>query len=121
MTFSKFELTIWFSFFVGPYVKNQGYFALLHKSSGHRDTPHKTGTNPGKPGTYGHPRIEWIFLVIFENKFGRQRPADFVGTGGAPPPTKIDVQAYTHCTPGHTEAAVAWMCQEGITLYLACI
>jgi len=25
-------------------------FAILHKSSGHRDTPHKTGTNPGKPG-----------------------------------------------------------------------
>src|SRR6218665_3383931 len=30
--------------------KNRDYFAFLHKSSGHRDTPHKTGTNPGKPG-----------------------------------------------------------------------
>jgi len=31
-------------------VKNRDYFAFLHKSSGHRDAPRKTGTNPGKPG-----------------------------------------------------------------------
>ena len=32
------------------HVKNWDYFAFLHKLLGHRDTPHKTGTNPGKPG-----------------------------------------------------------------------
>ena len=45
MTLPRFELTI------SPHVKNRDYFAFLQKSSGHRDTPHKTGTN-------GHPRVK---------------------------------------------------------------
>ena len=47
MTLPRFELTISFPSW---HVKNRDYFAFLHKSSGHRDTIHKTGTNPGKPG-----------------------------------------------------------------------
>src|SRR6218665_1504433 len=36
--------------FPPSHVKNRENFAILHKSSVHRDTTHKTGTNPGKPG-----------------------------------------------------------------------
>src|SRR6218665_536371 len=47
LTFPRSKFTISFP---SSHVKNRDNFAILHKSSGRRDTPHKTGTNPGKPG-----------------------------------------------------------------------
>src|SRR6218665_1912963 len=56
LTFPRSKLTISFP---SLHVKNRDYFAFLHKSSGHRNTPHKTGT-------YGHPSIVQFLRVDIE-------------------------------------------------------
>ena len=58
MTLPRFGLTISFPSW---HVKNRDYFAFLQKLLGHRVTPHKTGTNPGKPGRM----VTLLYAVVY--------------------------------------------------------
>ena len=84
MTRPRFELTISFPSW---HLKNRDYFAFLHKSSGHRDTPHKTGTNPGKPGrmvTLYQRHLHVVLCLVLKRKFSRYLHICYAALGDAP-------------------------------------